>query len=166
VSPYGVTKLAAEHLCGVYARNWGVPTVSLRYFTVYGPRQRPDMGFHAFFEAARNDAPVTVYGDGGQTRDFTYVDDAVAATVTAMTRPTRELTYNVGGGHRVSLNEVLSRIERVTGRPLKRRHVAPSPGDPRDTSADITRARRDLAYDPKTELTEGLERQWAWQRNR
>jgi nucleoside-diphosphate-sugar epimerase len=166
LSPYGVTKLSAEALLHAYRQRDRLTVVALRYFTVYGPRQRPDMGFHAFFEAARNDAPVTVYGDGGQTRDFTYVDDAVAATVTAMTRPTRELTYNVGGGHRVSLNEVLSRIERVTGRPLKRRHVAPSPGDPRDTSADITRARRDLAYDPKTELTEGLERQWAWQRNR
>jgi len=165
LSPYGVTKLSAEALLGAYRARDGISVVALRYFTVYGPRQRPDMGFHIFFEAARTDAPVTIYGDGEQTRDFTYVDDAVRATMSAMTRATPELTYNVGGGHRVTLNDVLGQMERVCGKPIRRRHVAPSAGDPRDTSADITRARRDLGYEPKAELSEGLAKQWAWQRN-
>jgi UDP-glucose 4-epimerase len=166
LSPYGVTKLSAEALLHAYRHRDQLPVVGLRYFTVYGPRQRPDMGIHKFFEAARSETPVTVYGDGEQTRDFTYVDDAVEATMTAMTRPARELTYNVGGSHRVSLNEVLGRIEQVTGRRLKRQRAEPAPGDPRDTSADIGRARRDLGYEPRIGLGEGLERQWAWQRNR
>jgi UDP-glucose 4-epimerase len=165
LSPYGVTKLSVEALLHAYHRNFRLPVVALRYFTVYGPRQRPDMGFHAFFEAARSGSTVTVYGDGEQTRDFTYVDDAVRATTMAMTRPIGELTYNVGGGHRVALNEVLGRIESVVGRPLARRHVAPEPGDPKDTSADVSRARRDLGYEPQTDLDEGLRRQWAWQRD-
>jgi len=165
LSPYGVTKLSTEALLHAYHRSYQLPVVALRYFTVYGPRQRPDMGFHAFFEAARSGSPITVYGDGEQTRDFTYVDDAVRATTMAMTRPVGELTYNVGGGHRVALNEVFGRIEKVAGRSLTRRHVAPEPGDPRDTSADVSRARRDLGYEPKTDLDEGLRRQWAWQRN-
>lgn len=165
LSPYGVTKLSAEALLGAYRARDGLSAVALRYFTVYGPRQRPDMGFHVFFEAARSGSPVTIYGDGEQTRDFTFVDDAVRATMSAMTRPTSELTYNVGGGHRVTLNDVLQRMERVVGKPIRRRHVGPSAGDPHDTSADITRARRDLGYEPGTDLSDGLERQWAWQRD-
>ncbi len=165
LSPYGVTKLSAEALLGAYRVRDGLSAVALRYFTVYGPRQRPDMGFHVFFEAARSGSPVTIYGDGEQTRDFTFVDDAVRATMSAMTRPTSELAYNVGGGHRVTLNDVLQRMERVVGKPIRRQHVAPSAGDPHDTSADITRARRDLGYEPGTDLSEGLERQWAWQRD-
>jgi len=165
VSPYGVTKLAAEGLFHAYWASYRLPLVGLRYFTVYGPRQRPDMGIHAFFEAAKSGTPVKVYGTGDQTRDFTFVDDAVAATISALTQPAVPgLTYNVGGGHRVSLNDLLARIELVTGRPLERRLVAAPPGDPPDTSADCSRARRDLGYEPKTELTEGLRRQWEWQR--
>ena len=165
VSPYGVTKLAGEALLHAYWASFRLPVVGLRYFTVYGPRQRPDMGIHAFFEAARAGTPVTVYGTGDQTRDFTFVDDAVAGTIAALTRPAVPgLTYNVGGGHRVSLNDLLARIEFVTGRHLERRLVAAPPGDPHDTSADVTRARRDLGYEPKTDLTEGLRRQWEWQR--
>jgi UDP-glucose 4-epimerase len=165
VSPYGVTKLAAEGLFHAYWASYRLPLVGLRYFTVYGPRQRPDMGIHAFFEAAKSGTPVKVYGTGEQTRDFTFVDDAVAATISALMQPAVPgLTYNVGGGHRVSLNDLLARIELVTGRPLERRLVAPPPGDPPDTSADVSRARRDLGYEPKTELTEGLRRQWEWQR--
>ena len=165
ISPYGVTKLSTEGLLHAYRATFQLPVVALRYFTVYGPRQRPDMGFHGFLEAARHGVPVTVYGDGGQTRDFTYVDDAVRGTVLAMTRPAPELTYNVGGGHRISLNEVIARMEQVTGRKIERKQVAPPPGDPRDTAADVSRARRDLGYEPQTDLTEGLTRQWEWQRN-
>jgi nucleoside-diphosphate-sugar epimerase len=106
-----------------------------------------------------------VYGDGRQTRDFTFVDDAVQATVASLTGSPREYAYNVGGGHRVSLVEVLDRIERLVGRPIERRHIDAQPGDPRDTAADTSRARRDLGYEPRTSLEQGLSRQWEWQRN-
>ena len=116
VSPYGVTKLAAEQLCYLYYVNYGVPTVSLRYFTVYGPRQRPDMGFHKFLRATLHGEPITLYGDGEQTRDFTFVADAVGANVAAGTRGVPGRVYNIGGGSRVSVNEVLEMIGRVAGR--------------------------------------------------
>ncbi|HEX7078711.1 MAG TPA: NAD-dependent epimerase/dehydratase family protein [Candidatus Eisenbacteria bacterium] len=164
LSPYGVTKVATESLLHAYRASYGVPAVGLRYFTVYGPRQRPDMGIHRFFEAAKRGAPVTVYGDGEQTRDFTFVDDVVAATRAAMDRVTEPLVYNVGGGHRVTLNELLETIGRISGRPLTRRREPKAPGDPRDTSADTALARRDLGYAPATDLAEGLRRQWEWQR--
>ncbi|HZI89674.1 MAG TPA: NAD-dependent epimerase/dehydratase family protein, partial [Candidatus Polarisedimenticolia bacterium] len=146
ISPYGVTKLATEALVQAYRSEYGIPAVALRYFTVYGPRQRPDMGFHRFFESGRRGNPVTVYGDGRQTRDFTFVEDAVRATQACLTRPAGEFAYNVGGGHRVALLEVLDRIEALVGRPIERRHVEPQRGDPRDTAADTARARRDLEY--------------------
>ena len=111
VSPYGVTKLAAEHLCHLYAVNCGVPTVSLRYFTVYGPRQRPDMAFHRFITAAFTDRPVVLYGDGAQTRDFTFVAEGVAATIAAGDRGRPGAVYNIGGGSRVSVNDVLRLVE-------------------------------------------------------
>lgn len=164
LSPYGVTKAATDLLLQAYRANFGLPVVAMRYFTVYGPRQRPDMGFHSFFDAAHHGTPVTVYGDGEQTRDFTFVDDAVRATLAAATRSTTELAYNVGGGHRVSVNEILARMEEVTGRTIARRQVSAPPGDPRDTWADVSRARRDLGYSPTTDLVEGLRRQWEWLR--
>ena len=165
LSPYGVTKVATESLLQAYRASFGVPAVSLRYFTVYGPRQRPDMGIHRFFEAARAGTPVTVYGDGAQTRDFTFVDDAVKATLAAMTRPVPEAAYNVGGGHRVALGDLLDSIAGVAGHSVSRRHVEAQAGDPRDTSADTALARRDLGYAPATALLDGLRRQWEWQRN-
>ena len=165
LSPYGVTKVATESLLQAYRASFGVPAVALRYFTVYGPRQRPDMGIHRFFEAARAGKPVTLFGDGKQTRDFTFVEDAVRATVAAMTRPVPEPAYNVGGGHRVSLGDLLDSIAGVAGKPVARRHVEAQAGDPRDTSADTTLARRDLGYAPATALLDGLRRQWEWQRN-
>jgi nucleoside-diphosphate-sugar epimerase len=164
LSPYGVTKVATESLLQAYHASFGLPTVALRYFTVYGPRQRPDMGIHRFFEAARAGTPVTVFGDGRQTRDFTYVDDAVRATREALTRPQVAPVYNVGGGHRVSLRDLLDAIASIAGRGLERRHVEPQPGDPRDTAADTRLAHHDLGYEPRTELMEGLANQWAWQR--
>lgn len=165
ISPYGVTKLATEALAHAYRREMGIPTVSLRYFTVYGPRQRPDMGFNRFLEAARRGEAVTIYGDGRQTRDFTYVDDAVLATMASLRERTPEFAYNVGGGHRVALNEVLDLMERVVGRKIERRHVEIQRGDPRDTASDTRLARRDLDFTPRTTLEEGLTRQWEWQRN-
>ncbi len=125
VSPYGVTKLAAEHLCGLYHTNYGVPAVSLRFFTVYGPGQRPDMGFHRFLRAAHLGEPIAIYGDGEQTRDFTYVGDVVAALLAAGNRGQPGGVYNIGGGSRVSINQVLASIETLVGRPLLLRREPP-----------------------------------------
>lgn len=165
VSPYGVTKLAAEHLCQLYGRNLGLPVVSLRYFTVYGPRQRPDMAFHKFLKAARDENPVTVYGDGLQTRDFTYIADIVAATRAAGDRGRPGGVYNVGGGERIALNDVLRLIENVTGRTLRIERQEAQRGDMRDTFADTTAARRDLGFRSTVRLREGLAREWDWIRS-
>ncbi len=165
VSPYGVTKLAAEHLCVLYERNFGLPTVSLRYFTVYGPRQRPDMAFHRFLRAARDEAPITLYGDGSQTRDFTFVADIVRATRAAAEAGRPGCVYNVGGGERVAMSDVLTRIEHVTGRPLRVERQPAQKGDMRDTFADTAAARRDLGFASTLDLDEGLAREWEWLRS-
>jgi UDP-glucose 4-epimerase len=162
VSPYGVTKLAAEQLCYLYSVNHGVPATSLRYFTVYGPRQRPDMAFHRFFRAALHGEPIQVFGDGGQTRDFTYVDDAVAATIAAAERGHVGRTYNIGGGSRVSVNEVLEMVGRVSGRSLRIERASVQKGDMRDTWADTARARTDLGFAPAVSLEDGLTEEHRW----
>jgi UDP-glucose 4-epimerase len=162
VSPYGVSKLAAEQLCYLYFSNYGVPTVSLRYFTVYGPRQRPDMGFHKFLRATIRGEPISLFGDGDQTRDFTFVSDAVAANVAAAKRGVPGRVYNIGGGSRVSVNQVLEMIGRIAGRkPLI--HVDPvQKGDMRHTYADTSLARADLGYQPTVGLEEGLAAEYRW----
>jgi UDP-glucose 4-epimerase len=162
ISPYGVTKLAAEQLCYLYFVNHGVPTVSLRYFTVYGPRQRPDMGFHRFFSALLDGRPLVQYGDGEQTRDFTFVADAAWATHSAAVRGVPGGVYNIGGGSRVSLREVFDLLGRVTGREV---HIDRHPvqkGDMRDTYADTTRAQADLEFAPSVTLEEGLRAMYRW----
>jgi nucleoside-diphosphate-sugar epimerase len=164
VSPYGVTKLAAEHLAVLYHRNFGLDTTSLRFFTVYGPRQRPDMAFHRFLRAARDGTPVTVFGDGLQTRDFTYVDDIVEALRAAALSGRPGSVYNVGGGERVALNDVLRMIEDVTGTPLRIHRQEAQKGDMRDTFADTSAAARDLGFRSRVPLREGLLREWAWLR--
>jgi UDP-glucose 4-epimerase len=162
LSPYGVTKLAAEHLCHLYYVNYGVPAVSMRYFTVYGPGQRPDMGFHRFLRAAHTGQPIAVYGDGEQTRDFTFVADAVAATRAAGDRGRPGAVYNIGGGSRVSINQVLAIIERLVGRPLILRREPPQKGDMRDTFADTRRAQADLGFAPSKSLESGLAAESEW----
>jgi UDP-glucose 4-epimerase len=162
VSPYGVTKLAAEQLCYLYFVNYQVPTTSVRYFTVYGPRQRPDMAFNKFIKAAMNGQPITLFGDGEQTRDFTYVSDAVAATVAAGEKGVPGRAYNVGGGSRVTVNHVLEIIGRLTGKQLDVRREAMQKGDMRDTFADTTLARADLGFAPAVSLEEGLEAEYRW----
>jgi UDP-glucose 4-epimerase len=162
VSPYGVTKLAAEQLCYLYHVNHGVPTTSLRYFTVYGPRQRPDMGFHRFIRAAIAGDAISLFGDGEQTRDFTFVADAVAATAAAGTRGVPGRAYNIGGGSRVSINEVLEMIGRVAGTPLKVRREPAQKGDMRDTFADTSLAKADLGFAPAVTLEEGIEAEYRW----
>ena len=162
VSPYGVTKLAAEHLCNLYFVNHGVPAVSLRYFTVYGPRQRPDMGFHRFFTAVLDGQPLTQYGDGLQTRDFTFVADAASATAAAGRRGVPGAVYNIGGGSRVSLREVFDMIGRVSGRPLQIDYQPAQKGDMRDTYADTSRAQADLGFRPSINLEDGLRAMYKW----
>lgn len=162
VSPYGVTKMAAEQLGYLYHVNYGVPTAAMRYFTVYGPRQRPDMAFNRFLRAALKNEPVTVYGDGEQTRDFTFVSDAVAATIAAAERGVPGTSYNIGGGSRVSMNEVLKIIERVTGRPLAVKREDAQKGDMRDTYADTSLARKDLGFAPRVGLDEGIQAEYRW----
>jgi UDP-glucose 4-epimerase len=164
VSPYGVSKLAAEKLCELYFVNHQVPTVSLRYFTVYGPRQRPDMAFHRLLKSVLEGTPFHLFGDGRQTRDFTFVTDAVAATIAASDRGRHGAVYNVGGGSRVSMLEVLETVRAVTGRKLDVQLSEKQKGDMRDTYADTTAARRDLGYAPTTSLRDGLEREWDWLR--
>jgi len=162
ISPYGVTKLAAEQLCHLYHVNYQIPTVALRYFTVYGPRQRPDMGFRRFLGAAMRDEPVPLYGDGRQTRDFTFVADAVSATLSAGSRGTPGAVYNIGGGSHVGLLEVFEVLGRVLGRPLRVERLDAQRGDMRDTYADTRRACADLGFAPSVTLEQGLRAQRDW----
>ena len=161
-SPYGVTKLAGEHMVRLYHRNFGVPTVSVRFFTVYGPRQRPDMAFQRFLEAARDGTPIRVFGDGEQSRDFTFVADIVEATRRAAETGTHGGVYNVGGGSRVTLNEVISTIEATCGCTLDLIREEAKPGDVRATEADCRLAEADLGYSPGTTLQEGIAKHWEW----
>lgn len=161
VSPYGVTKLAAEHLCALYAHNYGLPAVSLRLFTVYGPRQRPEMAIQAFLSAAQRNEPVTVFGDGEQTRDFTFVGDVVQAHMLAMDSEDGG-PFNVCGGSRVKLNELLRMIEATTGKKLDITYEEAARGDALHTLGDNARARDALGFEPQTTLAEGVEAQWRW----
>lgn len=163
VSPYGITKLAAERLGFLYHKNFGVPFVALRYFTVYGPRQRPDMAFHKFFKAVLADEAIPVYGDGQQTRDFTFVSDAIAANLAAAIVPEAVgQIFNIGGGSRVVLAEVLDTMAEIVGKPIKRKHIEKAMGDARHTAADVSKARKILNYQPQVSLRDGLTQEWEW----
>jgi UDP-glucose 4-epimerase len=161
VSPYGVTKLAGEHLCGLYAEAQGLHTVALRFFTVYGPRQRPDMAFNKFMHAMRTGDHIEVYGDGRQTRDFTFVDDIIDGIVSAPQAP-RGSVINLGGGHRVTLLDALSTLAEVSGCTPRLRMHDSEPGDARDTWADLQRAHDVLGYAPRVGLRDGLAAEWEW----
>lgn len=162
LSPYGVSKLAAEHLGHLYFVNHGLPFTALRYFTVYGPRQRPDMGFHRFLTAAMDGQPLVRYGDGEQTRDFTFVADAVTATAAAGTKGVPGRVYNVGGGSRVTVNHVFEIIGRLAGQPVAIDQQPPQKGDMRDTYADTSLAKADLGFTPSITLEQGLAEEYAW----
>lgn len=164
LSPYGVTKLAAEHLCHLYWRNYGVPAVSLRYFSVYGPRQRPDMAFNIFGRALLGRSPIRIYGDGLQTRDFTFVSDVVEANVQAAQQGPPGSVFNIGGGDRIGLREALSCLERLTGTVAEIQYLPTQRGDARHTSADIRLAEEALVYHPKIGLEAGLAAEVAWLR--
>lgn len=164
VSPYGITKLAAEQLALAYHQSFGLPVVVLRYFSIYGPRQRPDMAYYRFIDALLQGEPIVVEGDGEQSRGNTYVADCVEGTVLALARGVPGEIYNIGGGVPITLNQALALIERYTGRAAIR-HQAPSrAGDQRHTLADITKARAHLGYEPRVAPEEGLHEQVAWQR--
>ena len=160
ISPYGITKLAAEHLARAYERSFGLDVVVLRYFNAFGPRQRPDKAFTRIALALAGGRPFDLYGDGAQTRGFTYVGDVVAATVLAMEQG--KGLYNVGGGVEASLLEAIARLERISGRVLELREEPPVPGDQRRTRADTTRIRTELGWEPRVSLEDGLSAQWEW----
>ena len=163
VSPYGVTKLAGEQLCRAYHLNWAVEAVCLRYFSVYGPRQRPDMAFTRFCRAAIRDEPITVYGDGRQTRDFTYVEDIVRATRAAAESDSAVGgVYNIAAGNQRSVNDALAVIESCAGRRLTVDRLPPEKGDVGNTSAATELARRDLSFEPISSWEDGLTAQFAW----
>jgi nucleoside-diphosphate-sugar epimerase len=163
ISPYGLTKLAAENLCRSYAEAHGLPLVILRYFSVYGPRQRPDMGYHRFIQALLRGEPVTVYGDGHQVRGNTYVADCVRATIAAVAARPGEV-YNVGGGEAASVWDILHKLEALAGYPAKVRREPARPGDQQHTFADTTRLRSHTGWEPRVGLDEGLACQWEWQK--
>lgn len=162
-SPYGMTKLAGEHLCSLYHGNHGVDAVRLRYFSVFGPRQRPDMAFNIFCRAAVNRDPIVVFGDGRQTRDFTYVADVVAATRAAAAAPgVGGAVFNVGGGSRIGLVDAIGHIQEFSGHPVEVQHLPMEDGDVRDTGADTTLAREALAFTPTTAFADGLLAEFEW----
>ncbi|HYZ30605.1 MAG TPA: NAD-dependent epimerase/dehydratase family protein [Thermoleophilaceae bacterium] len=158
-SPYGATKVITEQLAGAFWRAHGVPVIGLRYFTVYGPRQRPDMAFARFVQCALEGRPLAVLGDGRQVREFTYVDDVVSATMAAADRGERGAVYNIGGGEPVSVMDAIALLEELVERPLLLDFQPSGRGDPRRTHADVRRARRDLRFEPRTSLRDGLARQ-------
>ncbi|MGZ4199593.1 MAG: NAD-dependent epimerase/dehydratase family protein, partial [Thermoleophilia bacterium] len=163
VSPYGVTKLAGEQLCRLYFRNHGVPAVSLRFFTVYGPRQRPDMAFHIFLRALFEDRPLDIFGEGNQTRDFTYVSDIVEGIVLAM-KGRDGAVYNLGGGSRVTLLEAIGTLEAASGCKAHVHGESVQAGDVKHTWADLSLATDQLGYAPQVTLDEGLRREARWLR--
>jgi nucleoside-diphosphate-sugar epimerase len=164
ISPYGVTKLAGETLCRAYADTFGLPVVTLRYFSVYGPRQRPDMGYHRFIQAILRGEPVGVCGNGRQVRGNTYVTDCVAATLAAVEAHPGEI-YNVGGGEAASVWDILEKLQALTAQPVRVQHEPARPGDQVYTLADTTKLRRHFGWEPQINLEEGLRRQWEWQRH-
>jgi UDP-glucuronate 4-epimerase len=162
LSPYGVTKLAGEHLANVYWKNFQVPAVRIRYFTVYGPRMRPDLMLARSMRAIYDGTVLDVYGDGEQTREFTYVADAIEGTVLAAERGANGELYNLGGGSSVTINHVLDLLSEVSGIQIKRRYMERQPGDHRRAGASIERARTQLGWEPRTSLRDGLASQWRW----
>ena len=162
VSPYGVTKLAAENLCFLYWKNYDVPVVSLRYFTVYGPRQRPDMAISRFVHAIFEEREIQIYGDGKQLRDFTFVNDVIDALILAPQSETNGEVFNIGGGQTISVNALVQSIERLVRKKACVRHLEQQKGDARDTLADIAKAKRLLSWSPQTDLESGLKTYIAW----
>ena len=165
VSPYGVSKLAGEHLCSLYHKNFGTDVISLRYFTVYGPRQRPDMAFHKLIKAALTDSEFVIYGDGSQTRDFTYIDDIVEANINGFQKGESGEIYNIGGGHRIDMNSVIETISEIVGKKIKVKRIEKQKGDVQDTLSYTDKANKDFNYKPMFSLEEGLKQEIKWINN-
>jgi nucleoside-diphosphate-sugar epimerase len=165
-SPYGVTKLAAEQLCRAYEENFGLPLTILRFFSVYGPRQRPDMAYHIFIRALLQDEPITLFGDGAQSRSNTFIDDCVQGVLLACEQPERSIgeIFNLGGGEVVTINQVLNILEQLLEKHFKIAFSPARPGDQRSTAADIRKIQRVLGYAPATPVAMGLQAQVEWQR--
>lgn len=163
ISPYGISKLAGEQLCYLYWKAYAIPSISLRYFTVYGPRQRPDMAFHKFIKSIISGKEIEIYGDGEQTRDFTFVSDIVEANILAMKSEKRGCeVYNIGGGSRITVNECITSLEELLGKKAKVRYFTTQKGDMSHTYADTSKAQRDLGYGPRVSLREGLRLEVEW----
>jgi len=162
ISPYGITKLSCEHLAYAYARATGLDAIGLRYFTVYGPRQRPDMAFTRLLEALASDEAFHLFGDGSASRSFTYVDDAVSGTIAAMDRGRAGAIYNIGGGEEASMKAVFALVQDISGRVLRIEQDAAAVGDVRRTSADCRQALEDLDWAASTSLADGLAAHWQW----
>ena len=162
ISPYGITKLSCEHLAYAHARAAGLDAVGLRYFTVYGPRQRPDMAFTRMLETLAEGSAFHLYGDGSASRSFTYVDDAVSGTIAAMERGESGSIYNIGGGEEASMSDVFALVQEISGRTLRIERDEAAAGDVRRTSADCTRASEHLGWAASTPLADGLAQHWSW----
>jgi UDP-glucose 4-epimerase len=165
ISPYGITKLAAENLCRVYAEYFELPIVSLRYFTVYGPRQRPEMAFMRFIHASLTHKKITIYGDGRQTRDFTFIDNVINASLSCLEHDVTNEVLNIGGGHVLSINDILKLIENISESKLTINYTSKQNGDVNHTEADISKASRLINYKPKTHIKDGLLRQYEFVKN-
>ena len=165
ISPYGVTKLAAENLCCIYAENYNLPITSLRYFTVYGPRQRPEMAFMQFIKAILTDREIAVYGDGSQTRDFTYIDDIIDASISCIESNLSQEILNIGGGFVVSINDILKLLMNISQTELKISYTPKQKGDVIHTEADISKAVRLIDYKPKTKIKDGLIQEFTYVKN-
>jgi len=163
-SPYGVTKLACEALCYLYHRNHKVRVNSIRFFTVFGSRQRPDMAFHKFIAAALTEKPITIYGDGTQKRDFTYINDIIAGTIAAMEKGRPGEAYNLGGGHQIELKDAVNLILKLCGKKAQIKFLPPQKGDVRETLADTAKARKELGYNPQGSVEQGLKEEIEWVR--
>ena len=166
LSPYGITKLACEHLAYAYGREFALDAVVLRYFTIFGPRQRPDMALSKMIDCLVDGRPFELYGDGTQSRSFTYVDDAVAATIAAMERAPSGGVYNVGGGDEVTVLEAVEGLAAIAGRRLELVRLPKREGDAMRTAADTSRVRAELGWEPATRFEQGLEAQWRWAADR
>lgn len=165
VSPYGVSKLAAEHLCYLYWKAYQVPTVSLRYFTVYGPRQRPDMFFHIFMRSLLRNEKFSLYDDGEQSRDFTFCADIVEGTLAAAFYPGAGEIFNLGGGDQITILEAVKLVEKISGKKARIEQLDRQKGDVKHTRAEIARAKEKLGFAPRVGLEDGLAQEWAWMRD-
>ena len=165
LSPYGVTKLAGENLCYLYYKNHGAPTISLRYFTVYGPRQRPDMGINKFVRAILNEEEINIYGNGMQTRDFTFVDDAIEANILAAKSNSVGEVFNVGGGNRINVNDLINTIENILEKQANLNYIKMQKGDVKDTLADVSKIEKELRWKPKINIYNGMKKYIDWYTN-